>query len=254
MQKSKIIGSIILSLFLAVGLAGCGNTANDNAGNEADNQVTEDATSESASEEEASGETTENVAEDADGTAESMGESPGNTGNTLVVYFSREGEQYGVGMIDKGNTEIVAEMVADATGAELYEIVPEEDNYPTTYDELTDVAKQEQNEGARPAYQDTVPDLSEYDTVFIGAPVWWGDWPMVMYTFFEENGDALEGKTLIPFSTHAGSGLSGFDSKLASVCPDSDVETGLAIAGTDAQDNQEKVRQSVSDWVSGLGY
>ena len=110
----------------------------------------------------------------------------GSEGNgTLIVYFSRTGEQYQVGEIEKGNTEIVAEMIAEKTGADLYEILPEADYYPYTYDELTDVAKKEQNENARPAYQDTVPDLSQYSTVFIGAPVWWGDWPMIMYTFFE---------------------------------------------------------------------
>ena len=139
-------------------------------------------------------------------------------------------------------------------GADSFEILPEEDNYPDTYDALTEVAKQEQNENARPAIAGEVPDLSKYDTVFIGAPVWWGDWPMIMYTFFEENADALAEKTLIPFSTHAGSGLSGFDSKLASACPGSTVGEGLAIAGTDAQNDQDSVRKTVNDWLSGLGY
>lgn len=74
-------------------------------------------------------------------------------------------------------------------------------------------------------------DLTQYSTVFVGAPVWWSDWPMIMYTFFEKNADALAGKTLIPFSTHAGSGLSGFDKKLSSACPGSTVGEGLAVAG-----------------------
>lgn len=173
---------------------------------------------------------------------------------TLVVYFSRTGEQYGVGNIDKGNTAIVADMIIEKTGADSFEILPQEDYYPYTYDALTDIAKQELNDNARPAIKGTIPDLSKYDTVFIGAPVWWGDWPMIMYTFFEGNRDALAGKTLIPFSTHAGSGLSGFDSKLSAACPDSTVGTGLAIAGTDAQNNQDSVRESVNSWLSGLGY
>ena len=147
----------------------------------------------------------------------------------LVVYFSRTGEQYGVGKIDKGNTAIVAEMITDKTGADSFEILPEVDYYPYTYDELIDVAKQEQNDNARPAYAGEVPDLSQYDTVFIGAPVWWGDWPMIMYTFFEENADALAGKSLVPFSTHEGSGLSGFDKKLSSSIPGSTVLRGLTM-------------------------
>lgn len=77
---------------------------------------------------------------------------------------------------------------------------------------------------------------------------------MICYTFFEENADALAGKTLIPFSTHEGSGLSGFDKKLSSACPNSTVGEGLAIRGDDAQNNQDSVRSKVNDWLSGLGY
>jgi len=174
--------------------------------------------------------------------------------DVLVVYFSRTGEQYTVSVIDKGNTAIVAEMIIDRTGADSFEILPEEDYYPYTYAELTDVAKKEQNEKARPAYAGEVPDLTKYSTIFIGAPVWWGDWPMICYTFFEQNAKALEGKTLIPFSTHEGSGLSGFDSKLSSVCPDTMVGKGLAIRGNDAQNNQDNVRNEVDEWLSELGF
>ncbi len=171
----------------------------------------------------------------------------------LVVYFSRTGEQYTVGVIDHGNTAIVAEMIADETGADLFEILPEDDHYPMTYAELTDVAKKEQNENARPAYAGEVPDLSQYDTIFIGAPVWWGDWPMIMYTFFEENAEALIGKNLVPFSTHEGSGLSSFDKKLSSAVPGSTVLKGLATRGNDCENKQDSVRKSVNDWIAGLG-
>ena len=174
--------------------------------------------------------------------------------DALVVYFSRTGEQYTVGVIDEGNTAIVAKMIAEQTGADLFEVLPVDEHYPMTYAELTDVAKQEQNENARPEYDGEVPDLSQYDTVFVGAPVWWGDWPMIMYTFFEKNADALSVKTLIPFSTHEGSGLSGFDKKLADVCPDSTISEGLAIRGNDAQNDQDGVSSSVNEWLSGLGF
>lgn len=172
--------------------------------------------------------------------------------NILVLYFSRTGEQYNVGVIEKGNTAIVAEMIGEATGADLYELLPADDHYPMTYKELTDVALQEQREGARPAYAGELPDFDNYDTIFIGAPVWWGDWPMILYTVFEST--PLEGKTLIPFSTHAGSGLSGFDRSLAAAYPDCTVAKGLAIAGTDAQNNPDKVQSSVASWLSELGF
>ena len=169
----------------------------------------------------------------------------------LVVYFSRTGEQYQVGVIDKGNTAIIAEMIAEETGADLFEVVPLDDYYPKTYAELTDVAQKEKSENARPAYKGSV-DVSGYDVIYIGAPVWWGEWPMIMYTFFENND--LSGKTLIPFSTHEGSGLSGFDSKLQKACPDATVLKGLAVRGSDAQKNQDKARAAVKEWISELEY
>lgn len=85
-----------------------------------------------------------------------------------------------------------------------------------------------------------------------GAPVWWGDWPMICYTFFEN--EDLSQKMLYPFSTHAGSNLSGFDNKLASVCPDSTVGSGLAVEGTTAQNNPEEARKDVETWLGEIGY
>ena len=169
----------------------------------------------------------------------------------LVVYFSRTGEQYRVGVIEKGNTEILAEIIAEKVNADLFEVEPLNDTYPMTYNELTDVAKKEQNENARPEYKKGI-DVSEYDTIFIGAPCWWGDWPMIMYTFFEN--EDLSGKTLIPFNTHEGSGLSGFDRKLQSACKDSAVKEGLAIRGEDCQNNKNDVSNKVDNWLRDLGY
>lgn len=230
-MKRKDLLALMLCIVMAFALAACGSSGTDTE-NTADEQ------------QEAGTESEENAAAD---------QNTGG-GNVLVVYFSRTGEQYGVGVIDKGNTAIVADMIVEAIGADSFEIVPQDDYYPYTYDELTDVAKKEQSENARPAYADEVPDLSQYDTIFIGAPVWWGDWPMICYTFFENNADALAGKTLIPFCTHAGSGLSGFDSKLSSAVPGSKVGEGLAISGSDAQNEQDSVRSEVNDWLSKLGF
>ena len=178
-------------------------------------------------------------------------ETVNSEGKVLVVYFSRTGEQYRVGVIEKGNTEIVAEIISEKLNADLLEIVPFNDNYPKTYNELTDYAKKEQNENARPEYVKRI-DVSGYDTIFIGAPVWWGDWPMIMYTFFEN--EDLSGKTLIPFNTHEGSGLSGFDRKLQNACKDSTVKDGLSIRGEDCQNNKDSVKEKVNSWLKDLGY
>ena len=251
-MKKRIALCITLTVLLALG--GCGNTdtGTDIAQNNGSAQTNEPVESDETEKNQDDNTASELVSENPSGT-DNTDVPEGSTG-TLVVYFSRTGEQYGVGVIDKGNTAIVAEMIAEQTGADTFEILPQEDYYPYTYDELTDIAKKELNDNARPAYAGEVPDLSQYSTIFIGAPVWWGDWPMICYTFFEENADGLAGKTLIPFSTHAGSGLSGFDVKLAGVCPNSTVGTGLAVKGADAQNDQDSVKQSVNDWLAGLGY
>lgn len=250
MKKKMRILSLLLTALMVIGLGGCGSSDNS-----IENTATQNSTitnEQSAEADKAEALTTGEAAKTEDQTVEPELGIEG--GDILVVYFSRTGEQYTVGVIDKGNTSIVAEMISEETGADLFEVIPEEDHYPMTYSELTDVAKQEQNDNARPAYVKDVPDLSQYSTIFIGAPVWWGDWPMIMYTFFEDNAEGLSGKTLIPFSTHEGSGLSGFDKKLSSACPDATVLDGLAIRGNDCQNDQDSVRKKVSEWVTGLGY
>ena len=232
---------------LILSLAACGSTesSTDNKSSAAPSEET--SSQAVAADDKTTTEQTNEPAANTDGSAS-------KSSRILVVYFSRTGEQYTVGVIDHGNTEIVAEMIADETGADLFEILPEDDHYPMTYAELTDVAKKEQNENARPAYAGQVPELSQYDTVFIGAPVWWGDWPMIMYTFFEENAETLAGKNLVPFSTHEGSGLSGFDKKLSSAIPGSSVLKGLAVRGNDCQNKQDSVRESVKEWLAGLDF
>ena len=254
-MKKKIIAGLMMVCMLA--LAGCGQSGTsadsfdiENTGGNQTDEVEDSLDMEDSGNAAATASDTQTPMEE---NSEET-DAAGGSSEILVVYFSRTGEQYNVGVIDKGNTAIVADMIAEQTGADVFEILPQEDYYPYTYNELTDVAKKELNENARPEYAGEVPELSQYSTIFIGAPVWWGDWPMIMYTFFEKNADGLEGKTLIPFSTHAGSGLSGFDRKLSDACPDSTVGTGLAIAGTDAQNDQDNVRNKVNDWLSGLGF
>ena len=244
---------IITSFTLCFILAACGSTASSpvSSAAEGDRDSMIESITESASE--SKSDNTDKQNDTASLVSEDEQSKPISDGtNILVVYFSRTGEQYGVGVIDEGNTAIVAKMIAEETGADTFEVIPADDHYPMTYDALTEIAKKELNENALPGYRGGVPDLTKYDTVFIGAPVWWGDWPMIMYTSFEN--EDLSGKTLIPFSTHAGSGLSGFDRKLSNACPDNTVLDGLAVAGTDAQNDREKVRNDVTSWLSGIGY
>ncbi len=172
------------------------------------------------------------------------------TGKTLVVFFSHTGENYNVGVITEGNTAIIAKIIAAKTGADSFEIKPVRP-YPQKYKECTDLAKKERNEHARPEYESSVANLAQYDRVFIGAPVWWGDWPMIIYTFLEKND--LSGKTLIPFCTHEGSGLSGFGAKLSVAVPGAKVLEGLAVTGHTAQRDRKAAEKAVDAWLRKLG-
>ena len=169
----------------------------------------------------------------------------------LVAYFSRAGEEYSVGNISKGNTKIVAEIISQKTGGELFEIKPVK-NYPTNYKECTQIASREKATKARPEILNKVENFDQYDTIFIGYPIWWGDAPMVIYTFLESYD--FSGKKIIPFCTHGGSGLSSTDQQITLVCPNSKILQGFAIRGATAQKNLSETEQKVSDWLNKIDY
>ncbi|MBQ9582545.1 MAG: flavodoxin [Synergistaceae bacterium] len=168
----------------------------------------------------------------------------------LVAVFSRADENYSVGTITKGNTMVLAEMIAEKTGGELFEIKPAKP-YPKDYKTTTEIAKREQNENARPALLND-KDISGYDTIFLGYPNWWGDMPMIIYTFLESHD--FSGKTVIPFCTHGGSGLSGTEGTLRRRLSKSRLMKGLAMSGTTAQNNRDETRERVNEWLDGLGF
>lgn len=150
-----------------------------------------------------------------------------------------------MGTVGQGNTAVLAEMIAAKTGSGAFEIVPAT-AYPEGYDECCDVALEEQNAGARPAYAGDV-DLSGYSTVYLGYPIWWGDLPMCVYTFIEAHDWA--GKEVRPFLTHAGSGVSGTDAKLRSACSGATVGEPLSVAGTTAQNDRAAAEAAVDAWL-----
>lgn len=168
----------------------------------------------------------------------------------LVVYFSRTGENYNVGNVDVGNTAMVASYIKEYLKADSFEIVPI-DKYPEKYDECTEVAQKEKDDNARPKIQGKINNFDSYDTVFVGYPIWWGDLPMIMYTFMEEYD--FNGKNVIPFNTHEGSGDAGTYQSIQSKLPNAKVNTkGLALDGKTARSDDGK--QQTIDWLKGLGY
>ena len=169
----------------------------------------------------------------------------------LVVYFSRTGEEYNVGRITKGNTAIVAEYIAQKTGADTFEIKPATP-YPDEYETCTELAKKELESNVRPAIEKNIDNLAQYDTIFLGYPIWWGAVPRVVMTFLEAND--LSGKTIVPFCTHGGSGLAGTEREIKDACPNAKISDGLAVVGKSTQNNFPAVQKDMDAWLKGLGY
>ena len=168
-----------------------------------------------------------------------------NAMNKIVIFFSHAGDNYSVGNIEVGNTKIVADYISEITGADQYEIVTHKYD-GMAYMPLIDLAKKEAAAGELPPYEGAAPDLSQYDTVFIGGPVWWGTYPQVMFTLFKDIN--LDGKTVIPFTTHEGSGLANCVSDVKKAFPKATVIKGFSIYGHEVRSGKAKVEK----WLKGL--
>ncbi len=246
----KKLLSILLCACLLLNVTACGNVE-DSEPSETGNSESESVQPDTSVQPDESVQT-EAEPESTEGESVSEDNEPAETAtgsNILVAYFSLAGEQYEVGVIEKGNTEIVAEMIADATGADTFKIESTEE-YPTTYDGLLDISRKEEDDP--PEIADTVDNMDDYDTIFLGYPIWWGDTPTIIKVFLQSYD--FSGKTIIPFCTHAGSGLAGTDRTISGLCPDSTVGKGLAIRGSTAQNDQDSARESVTKWLSDSGY
>lgn len=169
----------------------------------------------------------------------------------LVVYFSRTGEEYNVGNITKGNTAIVAEYIAQKTGGDLFEI-KSATPYPDAYEECTELAKKELETDARPALARNIDNLAQYDTIFLGFPIWWSDLPRIICTFLESND--FSGKKIIPFCTSAGDYMTGKESQIPNYAKGAILIEGFGIKGKRCQDNPESVQQEVNQRLQSLGY
>ena len=173
------------------------------------------------------------------------GDAAATGSRTLVVFYSRADENYPNEWLEVGHTKVMAGYIAEALGADTYEIAPVE-AYPEGYDDCCDVASQEQKVDARPAIAGDLPDVSGYDVVSIGCPIWWGCEPMIVRTFLD--GVDLSGKTIVPFTTHGGSGLGSVPANLQAAIPNAQFLDGLAVAGTSV----DGARDEVTTWAKGL--
>ena len=223
----KKLTALLLSVVLALSLAACGSA------NKPASSTTQPETSAPTEQP-----TTEPSESSSTAPAESEPETQPETGKTLVVYYSAS-----------GNTERVAKDIAEAAGADLFEIVPTE---VYTSDDLdwtnpdSRVSREHDDESLRdvPLTTTEVPDWDSYDTVFIGYPIWWGiaAWPV---DTFVKNND-FTGKTVIPFATSSSSGMGQSGSLLADMAGTGEWQEGQRFSSGVSSDE-------VQSWVNGLG-
>ena len=219
--------SLLLALAMAFSLAACGNSG------------TQENTSEPPAS--VSGSTTEEtpVPTDTETPAEELaeGETPTteDSSSVLIAYFSWS-----------GNTEQVARIIQQETGGDLFEITPAT-AYTDDYNELLDIAQQEQSDDARPELAGQVENWEQYDTIFVGYPNWWSDAPMAVYTFLESYD--WDGKTLVPFNTSASGGFGRSLSGLGGSAAGASILDGLSFTERTLGDAQSEV----TAWLDGLG-
>ena len=184
-------------------------------------------------------------------------EKSSNLGNKnkekiLIAYFSRAGENYNVGTVDIGSTELIAGHMKEYMGdkADVFKIDPVIP-YPVGYEDTKTISTREKDNNERPAFKGDI-DISQYDVILLGYPIWYGDYPMIINTFLEKYD--FNGKTIIPFNTHEGSGNAGTFSRLKSKMTGATVNTnGLTIAGTAARQTAS-AKETTENWLKGLGY
>ena len=219
--------SLLLALAMALSLAACGSAENlDTAADApAPNSGSTDAGAPAPTDDEAPTE----------GPAEGEEAAAGDSGSILIAYFSWS-----------GNTEQVAQIIQQEMGGDLFEIAPATP-YTDDYNELLDIAQQEQADSARPELASQVENWDQYDTIFVGYPNWWGDVPMIIRSFLESYDCA--GKTVIPFCTSGGGGFGRSVDSVTASAAGATVLEGFHISGSQAGSAQE----DAAAWLDGLG-
>ncbi len=229
----KKLSAVMMACMLTFALAACGNTGNSAE----ESTIPEPSTTEvPVVETESEMETEESALPvDTEETTESQPELEDTAATGLVVYFSWS-----------GNTESVAVEIQNQTGADTFRLVPAEP-YTDDYDTLLDIAQEEQRNGARPAISGSIENFDSYEVVYLGFPNWWGDMPMILYSFLDDYD--LSGKTIVPFVTSGGSGFSNTIRTIESMEPDAEVLDGLSLGSSQAANAGD----AVANWLSGLG-
>ncbi len=171
--------------------------------------------------------------------------------DTLVVFFSRSGENYEVGCVEKGSGRIIADSASAMLGSPEYEIVRSSD-YPASYEECSREAEKERMENARPALRFAMPSMDGVRNVILVYPNWWGDLPMPVYSFLDAAG--MDGRRIYPICTHEGNGIGMTDRCLKQAYPGAEVMRGLALRGTVVQGKPDEAEAALRKYLSDSGF
>lgn len=169
------------------------------------------------------------------------------SGTTLIIYFSHSGANY-EGYRKVGNTQVIANYIKSKTNADIYRLIPAKAYPNKSLSKLEDIATEEKDNNARPSIKGTLPNVDNYENIFIGSPIWYSEYPMIMRTLFDKVD--LNNKTIIPFVTDGGSGFGSTQEILRDQYPKATILKGFQVQGADVQDAQNDVNQ----WLTKLGY
>lgn len=250
----KKITAILLCAALILSLAGCGSS--DQRGADNISSGNETAAPAAASEDDGAESAGENGGNDKESSAETEVAAGAGGGNILIAYFSVM-ETDGVDTVAgasrvavdgevMGNNEYIARLIRQEVGGDLFSIETVQE-YPTTHDPLLGFAYEEKSDNARPELATKITDPDSYDVIFLGFPNWNADLPMPLYTFLEEYD--FSGKTIVPFTTHGGSGFSGTIQTISELQPGATVITdGLSVS----RNSVTGAEGEVAGWIDSL--
>ena len=169
----------------------------------------------------------------------------------IIIYFSRAGEKYNVGKVDKGNTEMLVEYIIELSGIKNYKIIPENE-HPINYGETLKIVQKEQSINDRPKIKNALTNISKYDTILLGYPIWYEHLPNIVMNQLQLLN--LEGKTIYPFNTHEGSEKGNSIKEIKKCAPKAIVKNGFSISGTSARtiDSHEHIKNWLHKTFNGI--
>ncbi len=224
-MKNKLVRKITATaaIIAAAFLAGCSSTSSTSSSEEISTREAESTKLSSES----------NHPESSNSSEADMA----STGKMLILYFSWS-----------NNTKTMAGYIHDEIGGDMEQIVPTV-AYPEVYSEVADYAKEERDNKARPKFNSLTHNPEDYDTIFVGYPVWWYTIPMIIHTLFETYD--FSGKTIVPFNTHEGSGDGGTYETIQEIAPKATLLKGLPIRGGDI--GKDSAKEDVKKWLKEIG-